>query len=65
MTPFEAILLTVVTASTPLLIAAIGELVAERSGVLNLGVEGMMAMGAVSGFAGAVVTGSTLAGSPL
>ena len=36
MTTFEAILLTIVTASTPLLIAALGELVTERSGVLNL-----------------------------
>ena len=51
---FEAILLTVITAATPLLLAAIGELVVERSGVLNLGVEGMMIMGAVCGFAGAV-----------
>ena len=50
---FEAILLTIITASTPLLIAAIGELVTERSGVLNLGVEGMMVMGAVGAFAAA------------
>lgn len=35
---------------TPLLIAALGELLAERSGVLNLGVDGMMLIGAVSGF---------------
>ncbi|MCX2722701.1 ABC transporter permease [Roseibium salinum] len=55
---FEAVLLTVITAATPLLIAAIGELVAERSGVLNLGVEGMMIMGAVVGFAVANQTGS-------
>ena len=53
----EGILLTIVTAATPLLFAAIGELVAERSGVLNLGVEGMMAVGAVCGFAAAYVTG--------
>lgn len=61
-TLFEAILLTVVTASTPLLIAAIGELVVERSGVLNLGVEGMMIMGAATGIAIAIVTGSSALG---
>jgi len=54
----EAILLTIATAATPLLIAALGELVVERSGVLNLGVEGMMVMGAVTGFAAAQLTGS-------
>ena len=54
----ENILLTIMTAATPLLIAALGELVVERSGVLNLGVEGMMVMGAVSGFAAASLTGS-------
>ena len=54
----ESILLTIATAATPLLIAALGELVVERSGVLNLGVEGMMVMGAVCGFAAALMTGS-------
>ncbi|MBC2885388.1 ABC transporter permease [Ochrobactrum sp. CM-21-5] len=58
----QAILLTIATAATPLLIAAIGELVVERSGVLNLGVEGMMLMGAVSGFAAAQMTGSAWLG---
>lgn len=58
----EAILLTVITAATPLLLAAIGELVVERSGVLNLGVEGMMIMGAVAGFAGANLSGSGTVG---
>ena len=62
MTAYEAILLTIITASTPLLIAAVGELVAERSGVLNLGVEGMMAMGAACSFAAAVAFNSTLLG---
>jgi ABC-type uncharacterized transport system permease subunit len=55
---FEQIIITIATAATPLLIAAIGELVVERSGVLNLGVEGMMVMGAVTGFAIAFMTGS-------
>ncbi|HEU0304817.1 MAG TPA: hypothetical protein VFR32_09590, partial [Gaiellaceae bacterium] len=41
---------TAVVYGTPLLYAALGELLAERSGVLNLGVEGMMLMGAVMGF---------------
>ena len=54
----QSILLTIATAATPLLIAAIGELVVERSGVLNLGVEGMMVMGAVVGFAVSLSTGS-------
>lgn len=62
MTLLEAILLTIITASTPLLLAAIGELVVERSGVLNLGVEGMMIMGAASGIAVAIGTGSTILG---
>ena len=59
----EAIILAVLAASTPLLLAAAGELVAERAGVLNLGVEGMMIMGAACGFAGAYVTGSTFVGA--
>jgi simple sugar transport system permease protein len=59
----EAIILSVIAASTPLLLAAAGELVVERSGVLNLGVEGMMIMGAACGFAGAHLTGSTFIGA--
>jgi simple sugar transport system permease protein len=58
----EGILLTIITAATPLLIAALGELVAERSGVLNLGVEGMMAVGAVCGFAVALESGNPALG---
>ena len=58
----EAIILTVITASTPLLIAAIGELVVEKSGVLNLGVEGMMIMGAACGIVAAIATGSGVFG---
>ncbi|MDA9463650.1 ABC transporter permease [Bradyrhizobium sp. CCBAU 53415] len=59
----EAIILAVLAASTPLLIAATGELVTERSGVLNLGVEGMMIVGAACGFAGAWLTGSIVIGA--
>jgi simple sugar transport system permease protein len=62
MTLLEAIILTVITASTPLLIAALGELVVEKAGVLNLGVEGMMIMGAACGFAVAILTGNTWLG---
>ncbi len=55
-------ILTIVTASTPLVFAGIGELVVERSGVLNLGVEGMILVGAVSGFALANLSGSATIG---
>lgn len=59
----EAIILSVLAASTPLLLAATGELVTERSGVLNLGVEGMMIVGAACGFGGAWLSGSNFVGS--
>lgn len=62
MSVFEAILLTIITASTPLVIAGLGELVVERSGVLNLGVEGMMIIGAVAAFVGAQMSGSPYVG---
>ncbi len=58
----EALLISIVTASTPLLLASIGELVVERSGVLNLGVEGMMIMGAVCAFATSLTTGNPYLG---
>lgn len=49
-------------AGTPLLFAALGELVAEKSGVLNLSVEGMMAVGAAVAFVTATITGSHTVG---
>lgn len=59
----EAIILAVLAASTPLLLAATGELVTERAGVLNLGVEGMMIVGAACGFGGAWLSGSVFIGA--
>ena len=56
------LLASIMVASTPILLAGIGELVTEKSGVLNLGVEGMMITGAVSGFVVAVETGSPALG---
>ncbi|MCY3879945.1 MAG: ABC transporter permease [Rhodobacteraceae bacterium] len=53
---------TMIVAAMPVLFAAIGELVVEKSGVLNLGVEGLMIIGAVSGFIVAVESGSAVTG---
>jgi len=52
------IIITLIGASTPILFAALGELVVEKSGVLNLGVEGMMLVGAVTGFGVAYYSGN-------
>lgn len=60
MDPISAIMISMISAATPLIFAALGELITERSGVLNLGVEGMMLMGAVVGFVSAVLTGNLL-----
>jgi len=57
-----AALVTATTGATPLLFAALGETVAERAGVLNLGVEGMMLVGAVCAFIVTTVTGSDILG---
>jgi ABC-type uncharacterized transport system permease subunit len=53
-----AVMITVVGASTPILFAGLGELVTEKSGVLNLGVDGMMLVGAIAAFATVDITGS-------
>ena len=62
----ETILIGVFAATiriaTPLLFAALGELITERAGILNLGVEGTMLMAAFAAFVGAYATGSTIAG---
>lgn len=53
---------SLMVAAVPIMLAALGELVVEKSGVLNLGVEGMMIVGAICGFMAAVGTGSPVLG---
>lgn len=60
--PLLAIFASTVTAATPLIYAALGETVVEKAGVLNLGIEGMMLVGAVAGFAATLATGSPVIG---
>ena len=55
---FIGVIQIILVATTPLVFAAIGELVTEKTGVLNLGVEGMMLVGAVTAFVTLVITGS-------
>jgi general nucleoside transport system permease protein len=59
---FSFVLATAIASATPVLLAAQGELLAERSGILNLGVEGMMLLGALTGFAVTNATGNALLG---
>lgn len=59
---FSPIISDTLRAATPLILAALGELVTEKSGVLNLGVEGMMLIGAVASFIVTVVTGNIYLG---
>jgi len=58
----SVLIASLMVASVPILLAALGEMVTERAGVLNLGVEGMMIMGAICGFIVAVQSGSPLLG---
>ncbi len=60
---FAAILSATIAAGTPLILVALGLLVSERSGVLNLGAEGMMAIGAVAAFAVSHQTGNPWLGA--
>lgn len=59
---FESILMAAIRAGTPLLYATLGEIFAERSGVLNLGLEGLMLVGALSGFVISHLTSSAWLG---
>jgi simple sugar transport system permease protein len=59
----EAFLASTVAMTTPILLAALGELLAESSGVLNVGIEGAMLSGAFFGFTAAWFSGSIIAGT--
>ena len=59
---FIALLAAAIQTGTPILYATLGEIVTERSGVLNLGVEGIMAVGALAAFWVSLWTGSAVAG---
>ena len=54
----ESLLITILVTSVPILLAGTGELIAEKSGVLNLGVEGMMLTGAVAALGSVLIFGN-------
>ena len=58
----EILLDATVRAGTPILFATLGAILNERAGIINLGVEGLMLIGALAGFAGAFFSGSMMAG---
>jgi len=58
----EILLDATVRAGTPILFATLGAIINERAGIINLGIEGLMLIGALGGFAGTYLTGSLLAG---
>jgi ABC-type uncharacterized transport system permease subunit len=62
MNPLVPMFASTVVAATPLIYAALGETIVEKAGVLNLGIEGMMLIGAVAGFAATLATGSDTLG---
>lgn len=55
---FSSLLAGMIRLATPILLPALGQLFTQRAGILNLGVEGTMLMGAVSGFSAAYMTGN-------
>ena len=59
---FEILLDATVRAGTPILFATLGAIINERAGIINLGIEGLMLIGALAGFAGTHFSGSLLVG---
>ena len=59
---FEILLDATVRAGTPILFATLGAIINERAGIINLGIEGLMLIGALAGFAGTHASGSLLVG---
>lgn len=59
---FEILLDATVRAGTPILFATLGAIINERAGIINLGIEGLMLIGALAGFAGTYTSGSLLVG---
>ncbi len=59
---FEILLDATVRAGTPILFATLGAIINERSGIINLGIEGLMLIGALAGFSGTYLSGSLLLG---
>lgn len=58
----EVLLYATIKAGTPLLFATLGAIIMERSGIINLGIEGLMLIGALAGFATTLFTGSYFLG---
>ena len=58
----ENLIITILLTSIPILLAGTGELISEKSGVLNLGVEGMMLTGAVTALGSVLIIGNPYAG---
>jgi len=58
----EILLDATVRAGTPILFATLGAIINERAGIINLGIEGLMLIGALAGFAGTYISGSLLVG---
>ena len=62
MLPFESSVVTVISLSAPIILVVIGETITEKSGVINLSIEGTLLITALTAFAVSVTTGSPFLG---